>query len=399
MIPWLDRLIGRPGRASAPRTPETKPRKAAIPLVALHGPGGGFLPARQGAGLVAAGYHRNAIVYRCARLVAETAASVSWTLLVDGVERPDHPLARLIDRPNPGASGAELLEALYGHLVLSGNGYIARAPGRAGPLALHVLRPDRLSPVPGPDGWPAAYDYATGDRVLRFPAGADGAGDLLHVRLFDPLNDQLGFAPLAAAETALALHEAASRWNKALLDNSARPSGALVYAASDNLTDTQFDRLRDELESAFQGAGNAGRPILLEGGLDWKPLSLSPRDMDFHAAQAGAAREIALAFGVPPMLLGLPGDNTYANYAEANRAFWRMTVLPMVQRIQAAFAHWLQPYSPGRLAFRPDLDAIEALAEEREALWRRVSAAPFLTLDEKREAVGYGRLPPNAPLA
>lgn len=382
MLPWFSRLFSR---AAAPR------RKSTIPLVALHGPGGGFLPVRQGAGLVAAGYHRNAIVYRCVRLVAEAAASVSWTLLIDGREAPDHPLGRLLERPNPGASGTELFEALYGHLLLSGNGYVARIAGHAGPLALHALRPDRLSLVPGPDGWPLAYDYAAGGATLRFPAGPEGAGDLLHLRLFDPLNDQLGFAPLAAAETALAMHEAAHRWNNALLDNSARPSGALVYAASDSMTETQFDRLRDELESAFQGAGNAGRPILLEGGLDWKPLSLSPRDMDFHAAQAGAAREIALAFGVPPMLLGLPGDNTYANYAEANRALLRLTVLPMVQRMQAAFAHWLQPPEGGILRFRPDLDAIEALAEEREALWRRVSAAPFLSEDEKREALGYGR--------
>lgn len=394
MFPWLNRLKGRPARDAAPL-----PRKAAIPLVALHSPGSGFLPVRHGAGLVAAGYHRNAIVYRCVRLVAETAASVSWTLTLDGLEKPDHPLARLLERPNPASSGAELFEALYGHLMLSGNAYLARVKGHAGPLALHALRPDRLTPIAGADGWPVAYDYAAGGHALRFPAGPEGSGDLLHIRLFDPLNDQQGFAPLAAAETALALHEAASRWNKALLDNSARPSGALVYAASDNLTEVQFDRLRDELESAFQGAGNAGRPILLEGGLDWKPLSLSPRDMDFHAAQSGAAREIALAFGVPPMLLGLPGDNTYANYAEANRAFWRMTVLPMVQRMQAALAHWLQPEAGGGLAFRPDLDAIEALADEREALWRRVAAASVLTLDEKREALGYGRLPPGAPLA
>lgn len=398
MFPWFDRLTRRPGRADARPVPEAPRRKAGLPLVALHGPGSGFLPPRHGAGLVAAGYHRNAIVYRCVRLVAETAASVSWTLLVDGLEQPGHPLARRLARPNPEASGADLFEALYGHLVLSGNGYVARITGHGGVVALQALRPDRLSPVTGADGWPLAYEYAAGGQVMRFPAGPDGPGDLLHVRLFDPLNDQRGFAPLAAAETALALHEAASRWNKALLDNSARPSGALVYGAADNLTETQFERLRDELESAFQGAGNAGRPILLEGGLDWKPLSLSPRDMDFHAAQAGAAREIALAFGVPPMLLGLPGDNTYANYAEANRAFWRMTVLPMVQRMQAAFAHWLQPFCQGELQFRPDLDAIEALADEREALWRRVSAASFLSLDEKREALGYGRRPAGMPL-
>jgi HK97 family phage portal protein len=121
-------------------------------------------------------------------------------------------------------------------------------------------------------------------------------------------------------------------------------------------------------------------------------LSLSPKDMDFIAAKAAAAREIALAFGVPPLLLGLPGDNTNANYAEANRAFWRQTAIPLVRRVGQALAQWLAPDEP--LTLEPDLDAIEALADERESLWRRVSNATFLSNDEKREAVGYGRRKP-----
>jgi len=154
------------------------------------------------------------------------------------------------------------------------------------------------------------------------------------------------------------------------------------------LTDAQFDRLKGELENNYQGAGNAGRPLLLEGGLDWKPLSLSPKDMDFVEAKAAAAREIALAFGVPPLLLGLPGDSTHANYAEANRSFYRQTVIPLARRTGEALAAWL---GTPALRLEPDLDAIEALAPERESLWRRVSGADFLTADEKREAVGYGR--------
>jgi HK97 family phage portal protein len=195
---------------------------------------------------------------------------------------------------------------------------------------------------------------------------------------------------MEAAAIALDIHNAAGAWNKALLDNAARPSGALVVAGS-TLTEAQFDRLKEELEQNYGGSGNAGRPMLLEGGLDWKPLSLSPRDMDFVEAKSAAAREIALAFGVPPLLLGLPGDNTHANYAEANRAFYRQTVIPLVRRTAQALAQWLAEGDD--LALEPDLDAIEALADERESLWRRVTAAPFLTDAEKREAVGYGHHP------
>src|SRR5919107_2193752 len=98
---------------------------------------------------------------------------------------------------------------------------------------------------------------------------------------------------MEAAAVALDIHNAAGAWNKALLDNAARPSGALVFAgpAGTALTNEQFDRLKGELETNYQGAGNAGRPLLLDGGLDWKPLSLSPKDMDFIEAKNGAARE------------------------------------------------------------------------------------------------------------
>ena len=156
------------------------------------------------------------------------------------------------------------------------------------------------------------------------------------------------------------------------------------------MPDDQFERLKAELEGAFSGQANAGKPLLLEGGLDWKPLSLSPKDMDFLEAKAGAAREIALAFGVPPLLLGMPGDNTYSNYVEANRAFWRSTILPLVRRTSASLVQWLQPAFDEALVLEPDLDKIEALSSERDGLWKRVSAADFLSEDEKRAELGYG---------
>ena len=121
-------------------------------------------------------------------------------------------------------------------------------------------------------------------------------------------------------------------------------------------------------------------------------MSLSPKDMDFIEAKHAAAREIALAFGVPPMLLGIPGDNTYSNYQEANRAFWRQTVLPLASRIGCALAQWLAPMSGEGLRLAVDTDRIDALGADRATLWERVTKAPFLTLNEKRAAIGYGAI-------
>jgi HK97 family phage portal protein len=185
------------------------------------------------------------------------------------------------------------------------------------------------------------------------------------------------------------MHNAASQWNRALLDNAARPSGAVVYQPGDGsaLSAEQFERLKAEMEAGFSGAGNAGRPMLLEGGLSWQAMSLTPAEMDFAKAKDAAAREIALAFGVPPLLLGLAGDATYSNYKEANVALWRLTLLPLTGRILQALSAHLRHWWPG-LEVRVDLDAVPALSADRERLWSQVSGAAFLTDAEKRALLG-----------
>jgi HK97 family phage portal protein len=365
--------------------------KSGVGYVALHLQGEAQWTRRDYGGLAREGYMRNPVVHRSVRLICETAAAVPWLLYRDGAEVSEHPLLSLVERPNPRQGRASFLEALFGHLLIAGNAFAELSDAGDGLRELHLLRPDRVSTVTDAQGWPLALEYRAGleRRIVRF--GEGGMPGALHLRLFHPLDDHLGFPPLEAAQLALDIHNAAGRWNKALLDNSARPSGALVYAPKDggNLSDEQFDRLKAELEDGYSGATRAGRPMLLEGGLDWKAMALSPKDMDFIEARNGASRDIALAFGVPPMLLGIPGDNTYANYQEANRAFYRMTVLPLVARTVREVSDWLAPAFGEGLRLAYDADQIEGLASERDALWSRLAAAPFLDDDEKREAVGY----------
>ena len=381
---WLRRASVRPDHSKT---------SATGPMMALYQTGRPVWTPRDYASLAKEGFQTNPIVYRAVRMIAEAAASVPLLLYEGHKELTDHPVLRLMMTPNPRDSGAVLREALFGYLLVSGNAYL-EAVAEAGQVReLYALRPDRMRVVPGDDGWPAAYDYQVGGQSVRFDQHAGPVPPILHLTLFHPLNDHYGLSPMEAAATSIDIHNAAGGWNKALLDNAARPSGALVYAGPPGATlgAEQFERLKSELEASFQGSANAGRPLLLEGGLDWKPLSMTPKDMDFMEAKAAAARDIALAFGVPPMLLGLPGDNTYANYAEANRIFWRQTVIPLASRIAASVSHWLSPVY-GRVTLQPDLDRIDALSAEREALWSRLAQADFLTDDEKREAVGYGPL-------
>jgi HK97 family phage portal protein len=362
-------------------------------LIAIDGGGRARWTPRDYAALSREGYSKNAIVHRAVRLIAEGAGSVAFVLYEGEAELTAHPLTDLLARPNPRQDGATFLESVASYLLLAGNAYIEAVgvEGETNVRELYALRPDRIKVLPGPDGWPQGFEYTVGGSSVRFDQSA-AQPPILQLALFNPLDDYYGLSPLEAAATAVDTHNAAAKWNKALLDNAARPSGALVYDGADGsvMSDAQFERLKKELADNYQGTMNAGRPLLLEGGLDWKAMSLSPKDMDFMEAKHAAAREIALAFGVPPMLLAIPGDNTYSNYQEANRVFWRQTVLPLANRIGAALAQWLAPSFGAGLSLAVDADRIEALSADRAALWERVSKAGFLTVNEKRAATGYG---------
>jgi len=346
---------------------------------------------RDSASLARIGVMQNAIAYACIRKIAAAAASVPWLLYDGAQELESHPLLTLLAQPNDGEDGPSLFERWHAFLQTAGNAYLECVALDGTPRELHVLRPDRMTVVAGPRGWPVAYDYRVGGQVTRLGRDASGFLPVLHGTLFHPLDDYYGLSPLEVAGAAVEVHNAGGQWTKALLDNAARPSGALIYKGPDGggLTDDQFTRLKRELEDAYQGAANAGRPMVLEGGLDWKAMGYNPADMDFAETRSVAAREIALAFGVPPMLLGIPGDNTYANYAEANLSFWRQTVLPQVTRTAAALTRWLCPRFGAGLRIGFDADAVEALAETRQAMWEKLTGADFLTVNEKRAAAGY----------
>jgi HK97 family phage portal protein len=379
---WFNRL--RSGRSAVPERKDF----AGHSLVTLSQLGAASWSQRGFASLVNQGFQRNPVVYRCVRLIAETANRVPLRITEGGKRVENHPLEHLLARPNGRQSGGEMLEAVYAYLQTAGNAFLQAGIVDGEVRALFGLRPDRVQVVADADGWPEAYDYTAGGRTVRLRQDSGPVAQVLHLALFHPMDDHYGMAPLAAAQTSLDIHNAASQWNKALLDNAARPSGALVYQAGGaSLSAEQFERLKSELEENFAGAANAGRPMLLEGGLDWKALALTPRDMDFIEAKHAAAREIALAFGVPPMLLGIPGDNTYANLAEANRALWRQTLIPLVVRVADELTGWLGPAFDGARV-EPDFDAVEALAEDRAALWARVGAAEFLSDAEKRAMLG-----------
>ncbi|WP_284070210.1 phage portal protein [Sphingomonas sp. KRR8] len=322
----------------------------------------------------------NPVGQRSVRLVAGTVAA----LPIDQTEG-NQQAASLALKPR-------LLETIATHLLLQGNAYLYCVEGQFGLTELVPLRPEKVSITVDERGWPAGFVYRGGNGgVVRYTA-RDGLGrpQIIHLRALNPTDDHLGLGCMDAAIAAACLHNRATRWNRSLLDNAARPSGAMVYDPPDGstLTGEQLSRLREQIDQHFAGGLNAGRPLLLEGGLKWQALGLSPNDMDFVSLKEAAARDIALAFGVPPVLLGLPGDTAYANLREAGRALYRQTVLPLAERMLEALTEGLHDWL-GPIKFAVDLDRVSELTEDRERMWQRIEAANFLSRAEKREQLGF----------
>jgi len=198
----------------------------------------------------------NAIAQRAVRIVAESVGDAPLNISDDNI-------AALV---NNSVAGQSLLETIIAaHLLLHGNAYVQIICDENDlPSELFALRPDRITIEPDAKGWPAAYIYRAGEHKTRFPAQDEmGRPAIIHIKTFHPTDDHYGLGCLGAAAKAVAVHGAAAKWNKALLDNAARPSGALIYDPGPEgsaLTSEQFDRLKAEMEASFAGAVNAGRP-------------------------------------------------------------------------------------------------------------------------------------------
>lgn len=387
-------------------SPESKASEAG-PIVAQFVTGQAVWTGRDYGAFAREGYQKNAIVYRCIQIIAQAAADVGLLLQRRGSEVIEHPLLDLLARPAPMVGGQAFFEAAYSYLLIAGNEYLETVgPDGKPPRELWNLRPDRTQVIAGPTGYPQAIKYEMGGRKALWPVDPiTGMCDVIHIKRFHPANDWYGLSPIEPAAIAMDLHNASSEHNKSLLDNGARPSGAMVFkpvtmpdGTVQSAPPSVIEAAEKQLTKRHSGPKNAGRPMVLGGLIDWLEMSLSPKDMDYVNAKSDAAREICDALGVPHILL-VPGESTYANREEANLELTERTIIPLVSHVVDALNAGLVPRFGDGLKLVPDLDSISALEPRR--VQRRKSVTDLLDADvidndEAREALAYGARPNGA---
>ena len=347
------------------------------------------------------GYSENAIVYRCINEIANNASRVNINLFRGDQEVDNHPLLDLLYNPSPTQSQVEWFQGLYSYLLISGNNYMLSVGGdNTPPTELYNLRPDRIQIRTGQRAMPQSYDYMIGGQIVESYEvdQATGNSKIKHIKMFNPLDDYYGMSPIQASSVDIDQHNLANKHNVNLLQNGARPSGAVIFKPKDEtgghvqLSDVQRDQLVNDINQRFSGTGNAGKPMLLEGDFDWKEMGLSPKDMDFIQLKNMSAKDIALVYGVPSQLIGIPDAQTYSNFSEAKLALYNETIIPLLDRFQSDLNEWLSPMFGDDLELRYDIDSIPAMAEQRRRVFESVTQGVqngILTRNEAREQLGY----------
>ncbi|MFA5584178.1 MAG: phage portal protein [Bacteriovoracaceae bacterium] len=266
-------------------------------------------------------YLKNIIGFRCILEIAQACSFVEWYLNKRISEDQseyvnNHELNDLMNRPNADQSWNMLIYRAAAFLVLSGNSFFERVrletrKGRY-PKEMYVLRPDRIKMIPSKDGRIASYEYSTSYGKQQFEIDPiSGDCDLLHLKLFHPTNDFWGASAVEPASREIDSSNEATDWNMSLIRNQGRPG--MVFTLVGDISDEQFDLIERQIEEKFSGSQNAGRNMVLTGdsGTKAEPYSFTPQEMEFIEGNREMSRRIALAFGVPPQLLGIPGDTTY----------------------------------------------------------------------------------------
>lgn len=367
----------------------------------LVGAGDGYARWEDRTSYIREGYQRNPVIYMAVEEIAKAIAGLRLELVrnkgKDSEEYldEDHPVLKLLRRPNPMQGGHAFRKAVFIELMTLGEQAIAQPIGQRQPAELWQVDPGEVEVKPGRGGIPSAYIHRRSGQTTEFPVRGvtNPRADLFFYKRFNPTDYWRGQSPLMAGGIAGDIHNRGTDWNDMLLRNAAKPSGIVTFKEGDP-SDETVRRLKEWFKRAFQGSANAGEVPVLTGGAEWKQTSLSPLDMDFGNSMTEAKKLIAGVYGVPLPLI----DNeaaTFANMEMAKERFYIDTVLPLANEWLEAFGAWLLPAWGDDLTLCIDMDDIPALEAVRNRKFDRVMKAlgqGIITMDEARDEIGYAPL-------
>lgn len=271
-------------------------------------------------------------VYRCVNAIATNAASVDILPYIQGkdgswVVDEKHELYPLLSRPNPYMSGYGLRQYTYAAMELTGNAYwYMETLGTKKIMEIWPLMPSQVRAVSSKTKMIDHYILNVGGTEVRLPYEF-----MIHFKDLNPQSFVYGQGALSAAKNAVSTDIFAQTWNKNFFAHSARPDATLE---TDKILQPPVSRrVKQAWNEVYGGPGNYGKVALLEGGLKYKIVSESAKDMDFVNLRKDLRIEILASFGVPPSVVGLLEYANYSNMEAQDKMFWNNTLLPRIRSV------------------------------------------------------------------
>ena len=275
-------------------------------------------------------------VYSCVRILAEAVAGLPLHVYKytdsGGKEKAlDHPLYRLLhDEPNPEMSSFVFRETLMTHLLLWGNAYAqVIRNGKNEVVALYPLMPNKMTVERDSNGQLYYSYYRGSDEAIRDTQNTVilKPSDVLHIPGlgFDGL---VGYSPIAMAKNAIGMAIACEEYGAKFFANGAAPSGVLEHPG----TIKDPSRVREAWQSQFGGSANSGKVAVLEEGMKYTPISISPEQAQFLETRKFQINEIARIFRVPPHMVGDLEKSSFSNIEQQSLEFVKYTLDPWVIR-------------------------------------------------------------------
>jgi len=274
-----------------------------------------------------------------------------------------HPYLDLMKNVNKFMNQFDLWEKTQLHLELVGNAYWYIVKNNLGiPVEIWIVPPQRMQVVPDRTEFIKGYIYSSGMEKVPFTED-----EIIHFKFPHPNNPYYGMSPLEAVSHAYNINENMSRYENAVFTNMARPDGTLTTEQS--LSDTQFKRLEEQWQQKYGRTSKAGKTAVLEAGLKFQQIQLSPRELSFLVGRKLTKEEIIAAYGVPISKVTTE-DVNLANAKVGERQYMKDTINPRLRRNEQKINEKFMPMYDERLfvAFKdPVPEDMEFLLKERES--------------------------------
>lgn len=344
------------------------------------------------------GYDRVSIAFAAVNYILNAALSIKFVTMEtkNGADQPvwNHPVSKLFDIPNPGQSQSAFKNQLLGDFTLGGECFIKLNKPTSGPNAKYVARDMQIM---SPGLVDVIVDRLNG-HIIKFRHWTPSRTaykeyepkQVIHIKNYNATNPHRGQSPLIAAALEVSSNTRIAEYQNNLLSNNLRPSGVFILKDAQMGFD-QAKEFREDLMPEMIGVANAGLPLVLEGDIDWKQMSLNPTDVDFINGSKLTSRGISLALGVAPELLGDSQAKTYSNVKEAKLALYSEAVIPKMMLFADEFTRIFKP-DLGTMFLGYDASQVYALYEAEASMWKRTldaKIAGVLTANEARETLGY----------